>query len=48
MYSTYGLYSGDSYTNSMVILASFTGAVSCLFGALTARRFHRTPRPDCA
>jgi len=41
MSAFYGSNSPDSGSTMMIVLASATGAVTCLFGALTARRFHR-------
>ena len=40
MFGFYGPNSPDSHSTSMIVLAAATGAVTCLFGALTARRFH--------
>jgi hypothetical protein len=45
MFAFHGLSFRGSGAISMVILAAITGAATCLFGALTAARFHR-PKPN--
>ena len=45
MLAFHGFSFRGSGTTSMLILAAITGAATCLFGALTAARFHR-PKPN--
>ncbi len=43
MFGFYGPNSRDSYSTVAIILASIVGGITCLFGALTADRFHHAP-----
>ena len=43
MFAFYGPHSPDSFSTVAIILASIVGGIACLFGALTADRFHHAP-----
>ena len=43
MFGFYGPNSPDTFSTVAIILASIVGGITCLFGALTADRFHHAP-----
>ena len=43
MFGFYGYDSRDSFSPVAITLASIVGGTTCLFGALTADRFHHAP-----
>lgn len=43
MFGFYGPNSPDDFSTVAILLASIVGGTTCLFGALTADRFHHAP-----